>query len=52
MHQALSELKIEGVKNNIDFHLAILEHPDYQQGIVHTKWIEQKFLPQYLEGRA
>ena len=50
MHQALSELKIQGVAHNTDFHLAILEHPDYQQGKIHTKWIEQKFLPHYLEA--
>lgn len=50
MHQALSELKIEGVKNNIDFQLAILEHPEYQAGKIHTKWIEQKLLPHYLEA--
>ncbi len=52
MHQALSELKIDGVRHNIDFQMAILEHPEYQKGDIHTKWIEQKFLPQYLEGRA
>ncbi len=51
MHQALSELEIEGVKHNTDFHLAILEHPEYQSGKVHTKWIEQKMLPHYLEAR-
>jgi acetyl-CoA carboxylase biotin carboxylase subunit len=50
MHQALSELKIEGVRHNIDFHLAILEHPDYQKGDIYTKWIEQKFMPRYLEA--
>ncbi|MCK5129018.1 MAG: acetyl-CoA carboxylase biotin carboxylase subunit [Clostridiales bacterium] len=50
MHQALSELRIDGVKHNTDFHLAVLEHPDYLEGKFHTKWIEQKFLPHYLEA--
>ena len=50
MHQALSELKITGVKHNIDFHLAILEHPEYQRGEIYTKWIEHKFMPRYLEA--
>jgi acetyl-CoA carboxylase biotin carboxylase subunit len=50
MHQALSELEIEGVVHNRDFHLAILEHPDYQRGEIYTKWIEQKFMPRYLEA--
>jgi acetyl-CoA carboxylase biotin carboxylase subunit len=52
MHQALSELKIEGVNNNIDLQLAVLEHPDYISGNIDTKWIEQKFLPQYLEANS
>ena len=50
MHQALSELKIEGINHNTDMHLAVLEHPDFLAGNVHTKWIEQKFLPYYLEA--
>lgn len=52
MHQALTELKIEGVKHNIDLQLAVLEHPDYIDGNIDTKWIEQKFLPQYLEANS
>lgn len=52
MHQALTELKIEGVNHNIDLQLAVLEHPDYIDGNIDTKWIEQKFLPQYLEANS
>jgi acetyl-CoA carboxylase biotin carboxylase subunit len=52
MHQALSELKIEGVNHNTDLQLAVLEHPDYIAGNIDTKWIEQKFLPQYLEANS
>ena len=52
MHQALCELEIEGVAHNRDFHIALLEHPDFQKGDIHTKWIEQKFLPRYLEANG
>jgi acetyl-CoA carboxylase biotin carboxylase subunit len=49
---ALSELSIEGIEHNAELARAMLNDPDYQTGNVHTKWIEQSFLPRYLRGRA
>lgn len=40
MLQALSELEIEGLKTNRAFHLEILNHPDFLEQRVHTKWLE------------
>ena len=40
MLQALSELEIEGLKTNRAFHLDILNHPDFLEQRVHTKWLE------------
>lgn len=49
MKQALQELEIEGISHNGDFHEFILDHPDFLEGKCHTRWIEQKGLPEYLE---
>ena len=50
MRRALSDLVIAGVQTNIPFHLALLDHPDYVQGNVHTSWLEHSFaMPPPLE---
>ena len=43
MRRALHELVIAGVQTNIPFHLALLEHPDFVSGDVHTDWMESVF---------
>ena len=43
MRRALNELVIAGVQTNIPFHLALLEHPDFVEGNVHTSWLESEF---------
>ena len=43
MRRALNELVIAGVQTNIPFHLALLEHPDFLEGNVHTSWLESEF---------
>jgi acetyl-CoA carboxylase, biotin carboxylase subunit len=45
---ALGELKIEGIAHNAGFTQAILRHPAFGSGEVHTKWIEQEFIHQFL----
>jgi acetyl-CoA carboxylase biotin carboxylase subunit len=49
---ALGELYIEGVAHNAAFTRAILKHPAYISGGVHTKWIEQEFIHQYMRGET
>lgn len=39
-HQALDELDIQGISINSDFAKAILEHEDFKEGKIYTKWIE------------
>jgi acetyl-CoA carboxylase biotin carboxylase subunit len=46
--EALGELVIEGVAHNASFTQAMLSHPAYISGNVHTRWIEQEFIRQYL----
>lgn len=41
MKRALRECAITGVPTTIGFHQRILETPEFQEGDVHTKWVEQ-----------
>jgi acetyl-CoA carboxylase biotin carboxylase subunit len=44
MHRALSECAITGIPTTIDFHLALLDRPEFQRGEVYTKFVEQEML--------
>jgi acetyl-CoA carboxylase biotin carboxylase subunit len=41
MQAALKEFVIHGVITNIDFLQAVLSHPDFKNGKVTTRWVEQ-----------
>ncbi len=41
MHRALLELTVDGVETSRDFHLRVMEHPDYRSGNVSIQWLEQ-----------
>jgi len=43
MQAALREFVVHGVVTNIDFMQAVLSHPDFANGKVSTKWVEDKF---------
>ncbi len=40
---ALMELGIRGIKTTADFHVKVLEHEDFVNGVVDTKWVERTF---------
>ena len=42
MQAALKEFVVHGVITNIDFLQTVLSHPDFQNGNVTTRWVEQK----------
>jgi len=44
MRRALSECAVIGVPTTIDFHLALLDRPEFQNASVHTKFVEQEML--------
>jgi len=46
LRRALSECAVTGIPTTIDFHLALLDLPEFQRGDVHTKFVEQEMLPQ------
>ncbi|MDA0365726.1 MAG: carbamoyl-phosphate synthase large subunit, partial [Chloroflexi bacterium] len=39
--RALSEFRIEGVATNIPFLQAVLRHPDFAGGGIHTRWVDE-----------
>ncbi len=45
MRQALAHLKVSGVETTAGFASDLLAHPDVVAGNVHTKWVEETFLP-------
>jgi acetyl-CoA carboxylase biotin carboxylase subunit len=45
MRRALSEWAVTGIPTTIEFHLALLDRPEFQRGEVYTKFVEEKMLP-------
>ncbi len=45
--QALRHLRVEGVETTAGFALDLLEHPEVVAGRVHTRWVEEIFLPEW-----
>lgn len=43
MRRALDDLLVAGVQTNAPFHRALMQHPDFLAGAVHTKWLESTF---------
>ena len=45
--RALRKLRVDGVSTTAGFALDVLGHPDMVAGRVHTKWLEEEFLPHW-----
>jgi len=45
MRHALADFEISGVATTIPFHRAVLGHGDFRDGAVHTRWVDQEFMP-------
>ncbi|MFN9545727.1 MAG: acetyl-CoA carboxylase biotin carboxylase subunit [Cyanobacteriota bacterium] len=45
LRRALSEWAVTGIPTTIEFHLALLERPEFQRGEVYTKFVEENMLP-------
>jgi acetyl-CoA carboxylase, biotin carboxylase subunit len=48
--QALRHLRVEGVATTRGLALDLLSHPDVLAGRVHTRWVEEEFLPGWTAG--
>ena len=44
MRRALNECAITGIPTTVEFHLRLLDRPEFQNGDVHTKFVEQDML--------
>jgi len=44
MRRALNECAVTGIPTTVEFHLRLLDRPEFQQGDVHTKFVEQDML--------
>ena len=44
LKRALYECAVTGIPTTIDFHLALLDRPEFQRGEVYTKFVEQEML--------
>lgn len=42
MHRALLELTIEGVESSRDFHLRLMEDPEFRAGAIEIQWLERR----------
>jgi acetyl-CoA carboxylase biotin carboxylase subunit len=48
LRHALRHLHVEGVATTAGFAHDVLEHPDVVEGRVHTRWVEDVFLPSWI----
>jgi acetyl-CoA carboxylase biotin carboxylase subunit len=52
LRHALRHLRVEGVETTAGFVHDVLEHSDFVDGRVHTRWIEDVFLPSWASREA
>jgi acetyl-CoA carboxylase, biotin carboxylase subunit len=53
LRRALGHLRVEGVETTAPFARDVLAHPDVVAGSIHTRWLEDVFLPGWtVEGAA
>ena len=45
MKRALNECAVTGIPTTVEFHLEMLDRPEFINGAVHTKFVEQEMLP-------
>jgi acetyl-CoA carboxylase, biotin carboxylase subunit len=47
MEKALENFQVSGVDTTIPFHRFLLKNPNFIQGVIHTRWIEDILLKEY-----
>jgi acetyl-CoA carboxylase biotin carboxylase subunit len=47
MQNGLRHFLVSGVDTNIEFHRFLLKKPDYRQGHVNTRWVENLLAEEY-----
>lgn len=52
LSSAIDAFAVEGVPTTLDLHRAIIAHPDFVANRIHTRWLEQVFLPEFGRNAA
>ena len=52
MARALYEVSVDGLNTNIDLLEALIQHPKVQEDEVHSTWLEESFMSDFLEESA
>lgn len=47
LRNAIDDFVVEGVPTTLPLHRAIIDHPDFIENRIHTRWLEQVFLPHH-----
>ncbi len=47
MNRALNECAVTGIPTTINFHLTLLNKTKFQEGKIHTKYVEEELLPNF-----
>jgi len=45
---ALENFVVSGIETNIPFHRLLLKHPDFREGKINTRWMEETVLPKLM----
>ena len=48
MERALYEVTVDGLTTNIDLLEALIRHPNVQADQVHSTWLEESFMDEWL----
>lgn len=49
MERALYEVSVAGIQTNIDLLEALINHNEVKEDKVHVKWLEEEFMPQWVD---
>jgi acetyl-CoA carboxylase, biotin carboxylase subunit len=47
LRAALAHLRVEGIETNVAFAREVLDDPDVRAGNLHTRWLEEVFMPNW-----
>ena len=50
LHRALRRVRVEGVATTSEFLTALVGHGDFRHNQINTRWLEEKFLPEWLRA--
>ena len=48
LHRALERIKVGGIATNSEFLRALIGHGDFRYEQINTRWLEEKFMPEWL----